>query len=102
MARVSATGGFTAAAQTSAVLTLRGPFNLTLWNTFVATVVLEKSIDGGATWVAVSRDGTGTGLSWTAPIALTVEEIDLGVQYRLRCSAFTSGTASYKISGYDN
>ena len=77
---------------------LCGPFNLSVWGTFVATVVVERSFDGGTTWLPLSLDTYGTTVSLTAPCSLIVSEPETGVLYRLRCSAFTSGTASWRLS----
>ena len=75
-----------------------GAFNVALWGTFVATVQLEKSFDGGTTWLPVSRDAAGTVASWTAPANIVVTEPELDILYRLNCTAFTSGTVNYRIS----
>lgn len=75
-----------------------GAFNVAIWGTFVATVGLEKSFDGGTTWLPVSRDAAGTAATWTAPANIVVTEPEADVQYRLNCSAYTSGTVNYRIS----
>lgn len=55
--------------------------------TFVATVVFERSQNGGASWQAVA---TATG---AASGTVLVENPDQGQSiFRFRCSAFTSGT----------
>lgn len=73
-------------------------FNVALWGTFVATIQLEKSFDGGATWSVVSRDSTGTAAAYTAPMTAGVYEPEHNVIYRWNCTAFTSGTVNYRIS----
>lgn len=73
-------------------------FNASLWGTFIATVVLEKSFDGGANWVPVSEDSGGTANSFTAPCAVVVYEPETNILYRWNCTAFTSGTINYRIS----
>ena len=65
------TGTFTAAAQSSPATALYGAFNITLWGTFSATVLAQRSLDNGTTWVTVSTDGTGSLASYTSPISVT-------------------------------
>lgn len=74
-------------------------FNVSLWGTFVATVALERSFDAGANWLPVTyADSPSTALSYTAPTSFVWPEPEEGVQYRLNCSAYTSGTVSYRLS----
>lgn len=72
--------------------------NVTIWGTFVATLQLERSFDGGTTWVPVSRDVAGTPTTFTAPASTQVIDTESAVLYRLNMTAFTSGTASYRFS----
>jgi hypothetical protein len=62
----------------------------------VATVQLERSIDNGATWAAVSLAGTGviTAFAMTAAVIGSVffDEPCSEVLYRCNCTAYTSGT----------
>jgi hypothetical protein len=95
--------GVAASTGTSAASAFLGGFNLAMWGTFSGTVLLEKTYDGGATWVTVSQDVTGTPasytLAWTAQsINLTLCEVETQVAWRLRCTAFTSGTLNYRLS----
>lgn len=92
-------GSFVATGQ-SLALPASGPFNLSLWGTFVATVQLQRSFDGGLTWQQVQSDSVGaTAVSFTAVASV---KLDLGneggVLYRLNCSAYTSGTVNYRLS----
>lgn len=73
----------------------RADFNITISGTFVGTVLVERSFDAGATWHA----------KWPTeiyaiadPRSFSDNEPEYGVLYRLRCSAYTSGTISYRIS----
>ena len=75
----------------------QGEFNLTISGTFVATVRLERSFDGGSTWHPCTRSDGGA-RQWTAPISIVVREPEDGVEYRLNCTAFTSGTVDYRLS----
>ena len=66
-------------------------FNFSLWGTFVATVVVQRSFDGGTTWLDVD--------TFTAP----TEEVGMeatGALYRagVKTGAFTSGTANVRLS----
>jgi len=82
---------------TSLTLTPRAmrSFNISLWGTFVGTVVLERSFDGGNTWLPVTSVSC---YSFSAPISTSFEDGEYGNQYRFRCSSYTSGTINYRIS----
>jgi len=93
------TGTFGATGQSNSIV-LRGPFNLELRGTFVATVSLERSFDGGSNWGNVTRND-GSANAFTAPVSLAVpgdESGEADVLYRLNCTAYTSGTVTYRIS----
>jgi hypothetical protein len=68
-------------------------FNVSLWGTFVGSVSLFRSFDGGVTLLPV----TGVG-PWTAPVSIQTNEPEYGVQYFLDVTAFTSGTINYRLS----
>lgn len=72
--------------------------NVAIWGTFVATVAVERSFDGGTTWVPVSRDMIGTATAFTVPASVQITETESGVLYRLNLSAYTSGTANVRLS----
>ncbi len=65
--------------------------------TFSATVQLERSFDGGYTWIVCNA---GAALAqWTlGPISITFGEPEKNVLYRFNCIAYTSGTINYRIS----
>ncbi len=67
------------------------------------TVNLERSFDGGSTWVTCNVGGLGAAASYvlgtTNPISVVIGEPEGGVLYRLNCLAYTSGTINYRISG---
>lgn len=90
------TGAFSATGASSA-FRLQGHFNFSLYGTFVATVSLERSFDGGTTWLNCTRSDGSAG-TFTAPVSLVCLEPEAGVLYRLNCSAYTSGTVSYRLS----
>jgi hypothetical protein len=83
----------TAGADTAAIFTGAGV-------SYSATVQLERSFDGGSTWIVCNIGGSGTLAQWTAgtPVSLTFGEPERNVLYRLNCIAYTSGTINYRIS----
>lgn len=100
-------GTFTGTA-TSPAFCLYGAFNVAIygsggpngaWN---GTVQLERSFDGGTTWIVCGAGGTGQQAIYTtatgADVSVTGSEPELGVAYRLRCTAYVSGTINYRMS----
>ena len=77
---------------------LPGCFNAVISGVFVGTAVLERSFDGGTTYVPATRKHDNTAISTTAPTSIVVEEPEEGVIYRWRCSAYTSGTMNARFS----
>lgn len=72
-----------------------GYFNVSVYGSFTtATVVLERTFDGGTTWLA-AYDEAGNAISFTAAGSKRVRELEDGVYYRLRCSVFTTVTSLY-------
>lgn len=90
--------GSLAATGASAGRAMWGDFNIALSGTFVGTVAVERSFDGGVTYIPVARDTSGTAASFTAPTSLSISEPEKGVLYRLNCTAYTSGTVNYRLS----
>jgi hypothetical protein len=91
------TGTFTATGQSSSFRPIPGrPFNIDIRGTFVASVQLERSFDG-SNWSPITAAGTQL-YAWTAAASEVAEEAESGVQYRLNCTAYTSGTVTYRIS----
>lgn len=68
--------------------------------TFSATVQVERSFDGAATWVVCNEGGGGTLAQYSAgtPVSLSFGEPEGDVLYRLNCIAYTSGVINYRIS----
>lgn len=68
-----------------------------LSGTFVATMVLERSMNGGQSWATdITRTTAGSGI-----IIVPSNPAGGKVWYRWRCDAFTSGTAiTNLITGY--
>ena len=68
-------------------------FNITV-SGGVAVVQVERSFDTGVTWFVVLSDSLRTAL----PESFTLSEPEFGVLYRLNCTAWTSGTVTYRLS----
>lgn len=98
VAPVVVTGTFTGTGS-SASPQMYGTFNIELSGTWTGTVVLERSFDGGTTFIAAAKDTSGSAASYTANVSIVVNEVEPGVLYRWRCSTFGSGTIAYRISG---
>lgn len=66
---------------------------------FAAVIQLERSFDGGATYIAAGIDANGNPASYTdTNISLTVKDSERNVLYRWNCITYTSGTPNYRIS----
>lgn len=67
---------------------------------FVGTVQIERSFDGGNTFVVCNVGGAGMLAQFSAgtPVSVTFGEPEKNVLYRLNCIAYTSGTINYRIS----
>ncbi len=70
--------------------------------TWSGTVQLERSFDGGSTWIVCNIGATGTLAQWTGatvgPISITFGEPEKNVLYRFNMTAYTSGVVNYRIS----
>lgn len=68
-----------------------GNFNFSIWGTFVATVTVQRSFDGGTTWL--DCDSFSTPGEWFG----TEGE---GSLYRvgIKATDYTSGTASIRMA----
>lgn len=86
-----------------AAATFTGPAIL-----FNATVYLERTFDGGHTWLPCNLGGDGTLAKWTGdgattgtPVSVSFTEPELGMFYRLNATAFsavTNTSLNYRIS----
>ena len=79
-----------------AAIGLCGDFNASVWGSFVATVQLERSFDGGTNWLPCTR--AGVPVAFSLPFTDVVSEPEAGVLYRLNCTSYTSGTAHVRLS----
>lgn len=74
--------------------------------TFNGTVQLERSLDGGLTWIVCNIGASGVLAQWTGatvgPVSFTFGEPERQCLYRLNCTALTSvlggGVLNYRIS----
>lgn len=67
---------------------------------YSGTVQIERSFDGGRTWIVCNVGGVGQLAQYAAgtPVSLTFGEPEKSVLYRLNCIAYSSGTINYRIS----
>lgn len=71
---------------------------------WAGTVNLERSFDGGQTWLICGIGGAGQPATYTgagqngAPVSIVVSEPEKGVLYRLNCTAYASGKPFYRLS----
>lgn len=71
---------------------------ISLRGAFSGSVTVERSLDGGSTWAAVSRDSTGAPATYTAPFDITVDAVPRDVQYALNVTALSSGTPTWQVA----
>ena len=90
------TGDLSATGSSTGVVFLGG-FNFTLTGTWVGVVALERSFDGGTTWVNANTDSIGTPSAYTGNCSVIVWEIESMVFYRATFTR-TSGTVTYRLS----
>ena len=78
---------------------IQGHANVLIGGSFVATIQVQKSFDGGDNWFIVSRDSAGALAEYTSPgFNGTIIEPESQILYRLECTAFTSGSVVFRIS----
>ncbi len=63
-----------------------------------ATIQLERSFDGGKTWIVCNSGGSLAKWTGGSPVSLSFGEPERGVLYRLNCTAYSSGTVNWRIS----
>lgn len=74
-----------------------GQINVAIYGAFSATARIECSFDG-SNWVPMAKDPDGNYASYTTPVALVIDAPEVGVSYRINCTAYTSGTINYRFS----
>lgn len=92
-----AAGAFSAPGA-SAGINLSGAFNFSLWGAFTGSASLERSFDGGTTWLNCSIDTSGDPNAFTAPTSGTCSEPESGVLYRVNCTALSAGAINWRLS----
>lgn len=67
---------------------------------YTGSVQLERSFDGGTTWLVCGVGGGGAMAIWNAgtPVNITFGEPEKNVLYRLNCTALSAGTINYRLS----
>lgn len=89
IATTSMSAAFAAVPGKAIVARLRGPF--------VASVRLIRSIDAGTSWDPITVAGSAYGV-FSAPAYEAIDAADdTGVLYALECTAYTSGTVTYRL-----
>ncbi len=78
-----------------------GDFNFSVWGTTGATVHLQKTFDGGTTYIDAFNN-SGTVLALAAPGSLQLTETERGVAYVANCTVFGSGTLHLRFSANGN
>lgn len=89
----------------SAAFCFYGSFNVVIYGnggpngSWTGSVQLERSFDGGATWIVCNTGGTGQLAVYATgtDVSLTPSEPEKGVAYRLDCTAVT-GAINYRMS----
>jgi hypothetical protein len=67
---------------------------------YSGTIQLERSFDGGSTFLPANIGGAGALAQWNAgtPVSLVFGEPEKQVLYRLNCIAYASGVINYRFS----
>lgn len=82
-------GDFTATGQSSTFTVSVRDFVLKIGGTFSATIALEIFNVQANAWQTVE--------TYTAATVKAIDAVAAGLQFRLNCTAYTSGTASYEL-----
>ncbi len=81
---------FTATGASTNNIRLRGDYNVSIGDTFVGTIIVQRNFNDGRGWLPVK--------SYTAPAEELGYETEPGVDYRLFVSAYTSGSIAARLS----
>jgi len=100
-------GAFTSTGVSPAFI-FYGAFNVAIYGSsgpngpWSGSVQLERSFDGGNTWIVCGVGGAGNQAVYAATsggdVSLVVGEPEKGIGYRLHCTSYTSGTINYRMS----
>lgn len=75
-----------------------GTFNVELQISGTLTAAIQRSFNGGTTWVTVSQSADGTAAAYSASVSMSLFEPEEGVYWRVNVTSFTSGSCTYRIS----
>jgi hypothetical protein len=85
-----------------------GAFNIVIYGNggpdgaWDGSVQIERSFDGGTTWIVAGVGGAGAQAVYAtatgADVSIVCMEPERGVAYRLHCTAYVSGTINYRMS----
>ncbi|WP_164867986.1 hypothetical protein [Rhodovarius crocodyli] len=91
------TGALTSGGLTGdAFIPLAPDFNISIWGNWTGSIALERSLDGGATWLPYTYSD-GTAVAWSLNISTSWAEPEAAIRYRLRAGNIT-GTANWRLS----
>ena len=100
------TGTLTSAGGTASNVSMKlmyGLFNAALGGTWSGTMQLQKSFDGGATFIPAQKDLSGTSGTYTGNVVSVLNEPEPGVYYRWQCTVTLTTTGanvcSWRLSG---
>lgn len=71
-------------------------FNISIWGTFIGTVRLTRSFNGGP-FLPITANGTAL-MVFNSPVSEQWNEPEANVSYRLECTSYTSGTILFRLS----
>jgi len=91
-----AAGVFTSPGQTTIATAFSGRFNLHIAGAFTGSIVLERSFDGAASFVALTN--LGDPVAFTGPASEALQSNEENVFYRLRAVTLSAGAAQVRIS----
>lgn len=89
---------FTGVGVSDTIVLSYGWFSLNIYGSFNATIQVERSPDNGTTFLPVAIDPTGTYAIYTVPVSLNGFSPDTGIQFRLNCTAFTTGPVNFRLT----
>lgn len=91
------TGSLTSAAAGEGKV-FTGTFNVELQIAGTLTAALQRSFDGGTTYVSVAQSADGTAATYSASTSLSLFEPEEGVYWRVNVISYTSGSCIYRVS----
>lgn len=97
MASSVLTGTLSSAAQ-GAARVFTGTFNVQLNISGTLTAALQRSFDGGTTFITVSQSADGTPATYTGSVSLSLFEPEEGVYWRVAVTSFSSGSCIFRLS----